>query len=51
MASLYWVDKMLIHATDVEMVEFLKMEEEVSVDTEQIEKVEDSLLKLHSKGE
>jgi hypothetical protein len=50
-APLHGVKKMLIAATDVEMVEFLKEPKEIAVDEKEMKRVEELLISEQKKGE
>ena len=48
-APLYNVEKTLVPASDVEMVEFLKTEEEIGAEPQQVEDVKNTMLELQRK--
>ena len=50
-APLYGVDKTLVSAADVEMVEFLKRDEEMAAEREDLDKVRNTLIQLQKKEE
>lgn len=50
-APLYNVERMLIPATEVELVEFMKIEKEVSATAEQLDAAQKLLNGLHGRGE